>query len=323
MRGAPVVVPTQDLSVFTAGVLPVDEAARAHLLGGGLRAALEALAGGLDRYVAATDEAVREVLAGEQLEISELGRRAAERIGEHLDPGERETWFSPGPFSTGQGLGEAVVHFCLRILALQQVVCFGPRSGRAYPFVLVSQWCGDLPRLDAAAARRELATRFLHAYGPSTPAGLARWLGLRRSDVAVWWDLVAELLVRVVVDDEVSWLLAEDLDDLTTAEPSGHGTVRLLPPGDPYLQSPDRSMLLQDVAHRRALWRPVQAPGAVLLDDALVGTWRSRTTAGRLDVTVEPFGALSRDDVGALRVAASSLAGMRGVSGATVTVVGR
>nr|WP_297422206.1 winged helix DNA-binding domain-containing protein [uncultured Actinotalea sp.] len=321
VRGAPFVVPTRDLAVFTTGVLPVDQGARTHLVGG-VRAALEGLPGEFDDYVAATARAVREVLAGKQLEIGELGRRVADRIGEHLDTQGREAWSSPGPFAADQELGEAVVHFCLRILALQQVVCFGPRSGRAYPFVLVPEWCGALPRLDAEAARRELVTRFLHAYGPSTPAGLARWLGLRRSDVAAWWGLVTPLLVRVVVEDRVGWVLASDLDALRSAGPSGDGGVRLLPPGDPYLQSPDRSVLLQDVTHRRALWRPVQAPGGVLLDAELVGTWRGRTTAVGLHVTVEPFRALSRVEVGALRVAASSLAGMRGADEATVTVLG-
>ena len=56
MRGAPYVVPTAELSVFTTGVLPVDEEARKNLIQG-VRQALDVLTGDLDDIVAATADA--------------------------------------------------------------------------------------------------------------------------------------------------------------------------------------------------------------------------------------------------------------------------
>jgi hypothetical protein len=189
MRGAPFIVPTVDLPVFTTGVLPLDEDARTRLVVG-VRGALDDLSGGLDDYVAATADVVREVLHGQRLEINELGRQVAERVGPRLPEQDRTVWEAEGPYAMSQPLGEGVVHFCIRILTLQQVLCFAPRQGRKAPFVLVSEWLEDVPQQDAGRAHRELVTRYLRAYGPSTPAGFARWLGVGVSDAAAWWRLV-------------------------------------------------------------------------------------------------------------------------------------
>jgi hypothetical protein len=58
------------------------------------------------------------------------------------------------------------------------------------------------------------------------------------------------------------------------ADPSG--TVRLLPPSDPYLQARDREFLVPEKAHRSAIWRPIGSPGVVAVDGEVVGVWRTR-----------------------------------------------
>lgn len=319
MRGAPYVVPAVDLPVFTTGVLPVDEDARTTLIVG-VRQALEDLSGGLDDYVAATAEVVREVLSGQRLEINELGRQVAERVGSTLPEHDRAVWDAEGPYAKGQPLGEGVVHFCIRILTLQQVLCFAPRRGRTAPFVLLSEWLDDMPQLTGREARRELVIRFLRAYGPSTPAGLADWLGVAPSDIAPWWDLVQDDLVRVDVDGAHRWLLAEDLEALEASQADAIEGVRLLPPGDPFLQLPDREVLVPARAQQRQLWRSLHAPGALLLDGEVVATWRGRKKSSRLDITVEPFRPLPPTAHAAIDAAAHALAEARDAKKATVAI---
>jgi hypothetical protein len=84
--------------------------------------------------------------------------------------------------------------------------------------------------------------------------------------------------------------------------------VRLLPPGDPYLQKPNRA-LLADEALRKRLFRPVASPGAVLRDGRLVGLWRAKTKGRKLEITVEKLGRLAR---GALADEAERVAELRG-----------
>lgn len=319
MRGAPYVVPTVDLPVFTTGVLPVDEDARTRLVVG-VQQALASLSGGLDDHVAVAADAVRDVLAGRRLEIRELGRQVAERVRPTLPPHDRTVWETEGPYARGQSLGEGVVHFCVRILALQQVLCFAPRHGRTAPFVLLSEWLEDIPQLDAGEARRELATRFLRAYGPSTPGGLARWLGVATPDAAAWWGLVQDDVVRVDVDGSPHWLLAEDMDTLGRSQDDPIHGVRLLPPGDPFLQLADREVLVPDPARQRQLWRSLHSPGALLLDGEVVGTWRGRKRSSCLEVTVEPFRRLPSATHAAIDEEADALALVRGSRTATVAV---
>lgn len=317
MRGAPHVVPTADLSVFTTGVLPVDEEARTRLIQG-VRQALDGLTGHLDDIAAATADAVPRVLAGRQLDVHELGRQVAERIGATLPQGDRAVWNAEGPYSEGQPLGEAVVHFCLRILTLQQIVCFAPRQGGKAPFVLVSEWLHDVPQLSASVARRELVTRYLRAFGPSTATALAAWLGVVPSDARAWWDLVKDDVVPIDVDGSCAWLLAEDLATLEASEDGTVHGVRLLPPSDPFLQPADRELLVSDREQQRRLWRSPHSPGALLVDGHVVGTWRGRTRSSRLDITVVPFRHLSSAARSAIHDEAQALGRLRGVKHTTV-----
>jgi Winged helix DNA-binding domain len=89
--------------------------------------------------------------------------------------------------------------------------------------------------------------RHLHAFGPSTPAGLAAWAGLANAHARGLWKLVDDELVEVRIGDRTrAWLLAADADAL--ADPPPARGVRLLPAGDPLLQARDRELLIADEA---------------------------------------------------------------------------
>src|SRR5690625_8005150 len=89
--------------------------------------------------VCSSDLQIGAVLSGRQLAINERGEALAERITGTLSPAQRTTWQAIGPYGTNQLLGEAVVHFCLRILTLRGIVCLAPRSGNKAPFVLLDE----------------------------------------------------------------------------------------------------------------------------------------------------------------------------------------
>lgn len=198
MRGAPYVVPTADLAAFTAGALPVTEEARRRMLLG-VGETLDRLGTDLDRVVALTDGHLDEVLAGRRLDVGALGEALAPLVGSHLMQSQRAVWEAEGPYAAGQPAGEGVVHFCLRVLTLHRRLCFAPREGSSYPFVLLDEWLRTgsegLPReadVDGSASRAELLRRHLRCHGPTTRADLAHLLGVRVGDVAPWWDLLVD-----------------------------------------------------------------------------------------------------------------------------------
>ncbi|MDN5916266.1 MAG: winged helix DNA-binding domain-containing protein [Pseudonocardia sp.] len=291
MRGAPSFVPTADLAVFTTGVLPTGEKARRRFVLG-IEQALEWLEMSLEEATARTRSVVRDVLAGRRLAIDELGAELAQVIAGDLPDATRRTWESEGPYAKGQPLGEGVVHFCLRILTLELLVCFAHRDGRKLPFVLTEEWLADgPPQVDPEAARAEIARRYLRCYGPSTRTDLAGWLGIAPGDAQPWWSAIEDELTEVRVDGRRRWLLTDDLDALIS--PPRASGVRMLPPRDPLLQLRDRDTLVADPALQRRIWKTVGEPGAVLVDGRPAATWRPRKRGRTLSLTVEPFGQLT------------------------------
>lgn len=311
MRGSPFYFPTADAPVFTAGVLPPTETARLHLIVG-VDQALNKLGMGLDEAVDITAAEIEAVLSERQLPINELGQELSERIAGNLPAAQRKTWQTTGPYGTNQPLGEAVVHFCLRILTLRGTICFAPRSKNKAPFVLLQEWLGrPLPHTDTDTARATLLRRYLHCYGPSTRKDFAAWVGISTGDVDPWWTTLEDELTPVEFDGTPAWILTDDLNALQSP-PEARG-VRLLPPRDPYTQMRDRDTIVEKKYHRE-VWKTVGEPGAVLTNGKIAGIWRPRKTGRKLTLTVSTFRSLNANLRKQLHDEADHVAELRGAS---------
>lgn len=314
MRGSPFYFPVSDAPVFTTGVLPPAETAMRHFVPG-VEQALDKLGMTLVETVGLTGAEIGGVLSGRRLAINGLGAEIAARIARRLPKQQRDIWEEQGPYAPGQPLGEGVVHFCVRILALQRVVCFAPRAGNTAPFVLVDEWLGyPIPDVDPDLARAELLRRYLRCYGPSTRGGFAAWAGIHAGDTDPWWSLVEDELTQVEFGG-TSWILTEDLGALRSAPmPKG---VRLLPPRDPYTQMRDRETIV-DKKYHREVWKTVGEPGTVLAGGEIIGTWRPHKSGRKLTITIKTFGSLPDRDKKSLHCEAEQVAPLRGASSVDV-----
>jgi winged helix DNA-binding protein len=164
-------------------------------------------------------------------------------------------------------------------------------------------------------AASEAVRRFLGFYGPATPADFGEWAGLAKTHAQRLWDATAGDLAEVRVGKRTAWLLSEDVAALES--PAAAEGIRLIPPGDPYLQKPNRPLLAPDPDLRKRLFRPVASPGAVLRDGRLVGLWRAKAKGRKVGITVERLGRLPR---GELEVEAQRVAELRGASEAAVVL---
>jgi hypothetical protein len=169
------------------------------------------------------------------------------------------------------------------------------------------------PPPDPAEALR----RFLAFYGPSTPAAFADWAGVAKPHGKRVWAAVEDELTPVDLDGREAWILSADVEALTSP-PAAQG-IRLVPPGDPYLQKPNRPLLAPDDGLRKRLFRPVASPGAVLADGRLAGLWKARAKGKGLEVTVERIGGRRLARAG-IEAEAERLAALRGATGARVTL---
>ena len=164
-------------------------------------------------------------------------------------------------------------------------------------------------------AASDAVRRFLGFYGPATPGDFADWAGLAKPHAQRLWDEVAGDLAEVRVGKRKAWLLRDDVGALES--PPAAAGIRLLPPGDPYLQKPNRPLLAPDDALRKRLFRPVASPGAVLKDGRLAGLWRAKAKGKQAELTVEKLGRLARAD---LEDEAQRVAQLRGAAEAVVVL---
>ena len=172
-------------------------------------------------------------------------------------------------------------------------------------------WMAPPPDIGPSEARLELARRYLHVFGPATPEASPPGPASRRGRVRRPSTSSASLMpVRTPIGN--AWILASD--EPLLRRPTGPAApARLLPSGDAYFlfQRPDdRALLVGNAAHRGRLWTSRVWPGALLVDGAIVGTWRRAEAA----VSIEPWRRLSPAERQAVEaeVASLPLPGMAG-----------
>jgi hypothetical protein len=165
-------------------------------------------------------------------------------------------------------------------------------------------WTVAPPDVDPFEARKELARRYLHVFGPTTPESFARWASLGPRAAAATFEALGRALapVRTPVGD--AWILARD-EPMFAQPPGPPPAARLLPSGDPYflLQGAERELLVPDARHRAALWTSRVWPGALLVNGEVAGSWRRAEGV----VTVEPWRRLASVHRRAVEIEATSL----------------
>jgi hypothetical protein len=220
----------------------------------------------------------------------ERAEQMAERVHAYLD-GRRAT--------DREVAGALNVGNAIRYAAPTGTVAIRWEGARA-PLV----WTVPRPKINPAEACRELARRYLHVFGPTTPRSFARWGGLSaRSAEDAFASLEESLLpVRSPLGD--GWLLAED-EPARLAGEIADAPARLLPSGDAYflLDGPERELLVPRADQRRLLWTSRVWPGALLVAGEIRGTWRRAQHKLRIDT----WGRLSRAARDAVEAEARSL----------------
>jgi hypothetical protein len=210
-----------------------------------------------------------------RLPEDEKGRLRAQRMAERLHDHLRDKRMTDRELGTALRIGNE-----MRYATTTGTLAIRWGGARA-PVV----WAVEVPDVDPADARRELARRYLHIFGPSTSESFARWAGIgQRSAVQTFASLEGSLLpVRSPLGNE--WLLAEDEAELRAPE-TAPAPARLLPSGDAYfllLQSAERELLIPREDQRQRLWTSRVWPGALLVEGEIRGTWRRAQHTVRIE----------------------------------------
>jgi hypothetical protein len=224
---------------------------------------------GLEQLIAAIAEALRE----RDLTRRELAD-AVVRITGSQELGEKVA------FSWGSLLKPATYRGTL---------CFGPSRGQNVCFTRPDRWLGALAPVDPDVAERELARRYLAAYGPAMREDMGRWFGIGPSRAAKLIAALGEEVAPVELEGKTAWLLREHVAGALAAEPQR--SVRLLPGFDQYTVGASLHVdELTPTPVRARIYRPQGWSSPVLLvDGRMEGIWRHERKGRRLLVQIEPF----------------------------------
>ena len=258
----------------------------------------------------------------------------AEQLGEQVQRLAAEHGFAPAgaldevagattdALAGGRALGKIELHAALRERLGPDLLpwCAGCGSHHVAPMLWRYGTVKAGARLDSErryvlgkpgrAAATDALRRFLSFYGPATSLDFADWAGLAKPHARRLWARVEGELEEVPAGKRKAWARSDDVAALDSPPPATG--IRLIPPGDPYLQRPNRALLVGDDGElRKRLFRPVASPGAVLKDGRLVGLWRVKAKGRKAEVSVERLGRVAR---AALEEEAQRIADLRRAS---------
>ncbi len=237
-----------------------------------------------DAVVAALDTALRE----EDRTTEELDTYVAEACG---------PWAAEESMAAFGGFWPRW-RLALGPAAVRGVLCFGPNRGRKITYASPSRWLAELSLPDPADAQQDLLRAYLAAYGPATPAHLARWLATSPA----WAKELFERadLDEVELEGEPAWVSTGD----TAFDAPEAPAVRLLPYFDAFqVGSQPRALLFPGRASERALAGAQAGNYPVLLLDGVVGgVWHQKRSGRRVRITVEPLGRLTKAQRAGLEV---------------------
>ena len=266
LRGAPHVVPTADVAVFTLALVPGDDGLKG-LVGSLVAKEVTEAGHSVREAVDLVTEAAREGLADGPLGRDDFHQAMRERLPDTVLPwcrGCESHHVRPGLWRALGPLGVTVM----------------PEKAT---YALATR-----PKMGLATARAELVRRFLRCFGPATHTQLASWAQTAPAHIKELFGVLDDELEPVKVDGRKGFVLSEDVARLE--DPPRAEGVRLLGGFDAYVSQPDRKALAPDEGLRKRMFPAVGRPGVVLHEGELRGLWKGRKKADRLDVEVEWLG---------------------------------
>ncbi len=177
----------------------------------------------------------------------------------------------------------------LKPAAFQGYLCYGPNEGQNVTFVSPEKWLGDWTPIEPEEALKEIARRFLTAYGPATIDDFSRWLGLPPGQAKRVFRSLGDELEEVVVEGWVAWTSVAALKQIRLLGPAPG--VRLLPYFDPYVVAAYRhSEHLVPEEHKAQIYRPQGwIYPVVLVNGRFAGVWESEERGSGMHFKVDMF----------------------------------
>ena len=283
-RGTPVVFPVSESSAFLSALIP-DEP-EPWIYTQGISLALDFLQMSFEELLPMLKQVMPRLNGKTIVTKSALDQTLAEWMLPLLPEEKKTLWNHPSMYGSPdkQTVGGAVVSFLLRPCAFDGLVVFGAREGISPTFTSYNAWTGH-PLENQGEGEKELVRKFLHCYGPATPASFEGWLGCSGKQARRMWKAVSEEMEPVKAAGKNAWILSEDKACLLSPE-SLQRELLLLGGHDPYLDQRDRSILQPDKSLHKQIWKMVANPGTVVYRGEIIGIWTSKKKSRGMEMKI-------------------------------------
>lgn len=204
-------------------------------------------------------------------------------------------------------------------LAINGILCFGPRRGRQQTFVLMDEWLAGTRRFTPEDAGYTLALRYFAGHGPATVNDFAWWSGLTLTESRKAITAAGQQLSVYTHRDQQYFTIdqdpAEEIKRKTTV------SVQLLPAYDEFTVAyKDRTLVLPRIHHHRS-GMEVLAP-VIAINGSLAGTWGRTLAKEQVTLQLKPFSKLSLAHLPRIREQARKYAGFLGLDKPVLEIAG-
>jgi len=176
-------------------------------------------------------------------------------------------------------------------LALEGLICFGPREGKQQTFVLMDEWIPKTKSMKRNEAMSKLARRYFISHGPATVHDFAWWSGLKIADARKALEMTESQFAQKEVYGQTYWFSnsSQITNDFSKS-------AYLLPSYDEYMISyKDRSASLNPIDAKK-LKLNNRLYSAMIINGRVIGTWKHVLKKDKVVLKLFLFNSLSEEE---------------------------
>ncbi len=175
---------------------------------------------------------------------------------------------------------------------LDGVICSGARRGKQFTYALLDERALKTKTLTRDESLAELTARYFKSHGPATLRDFVWWSGLTTADAKAGLEMVKHQFTHESMDDQIYWF-----DESTSAGKEKSPTVHLLLNYDEYVVGYTNRRAIFDVSDTKKLdSRGSPLMNTILMDGKIAGTWKRTIKTKTIEVELNPFRPLTKEE---------------------------
>ncbi len=190
--------------------------------------------------------------------------------------------------------------YVLGNMAMEGLVCLGPRKGKQPTYVLLDDWLPSYKMLTKDEALATLAKQYFAGHGPATQADFAWWTGITLAEAKQAIEDAKDKLEETVTDDVVYYTVE------TEATFKKSSACFLLPGFDEYVLSyADRSAVADATTLKKITGaKNGLLSSTIIINGKAIGTWKRTLKKDTVEIQTTPFDKFTTQQKTAMATAA-------------------